>query len=303
MNVESGCEGMHRRHRFRDDEDGIAGPITMILIIALVTTIIGAVMVISVPVWVANAEAQHMKVVSNNFIDLKKNIDNQVKLGELEMTSGTAFKMKSDPPNSFLGITGDTQYGEMTIDPYHEITKISNTDDTTEVFGMAQGVVVFESRNTQFSNQVYVYHNGGVLRVQEEAVNKGVFIATSGFSVTHPMGNRTLTFSSITVFGDMNVISGSSSVVLQTKPISAFEATFRGGLWESEGVNITISVTSELGYAAVYYHYFNNTLSANDDLVAGTDYTITMSADYVELKIVDVNALIMLQGTIEVKLV
>jgi hypothetical protein len=294
---------MKRIPRFRADEEAVAGPVTMILIIALITTIIGAVMVISVPVWVGNAEAQHMKTISNNFIDLKKNIDNQIKTGDLDITSGTAFSMKSDPPTSFLGITGETLYGEMTVDPYNEITNISNTDDPTEIYGTAQGAVIFESRNTQYPDQVYLYHNGAVQRIQEESMSKGLFIATSGFSVTDYGGNRTVRYSSITIFGEMSSITGSSSVVLQTRAISAIEATYKGGLWETDGINLTIGISSHLGYATVYYKYFNDTLADNPDLTAGTDYTVTRVGDNVDVEIKDVNSLVLIQGIIEVKFV
>jgi hypothetical protein len=291
---------MKRLHGYRKDEEGVSGAVTATLIVATLTVIFSGMYAVVVPVWVENAEADHMRQVSNDFTKMKKNIDSLILEEEGALTVSSSITLQADPTNNWFGVEGKRFLGELTVDPYSEVLNLSNAENPTEVYGTCQGAIYFQSMNQQYTPQKYVYSNGQVIRIQEEAEEKGVTLAAPEFSLYDELGNRTLVISTITLFGEPTTISGSKSVSVQTSTIDSIVALYEGGLWD-DGVNVTINATSNLGYIKVYHHYYEDTL-VDLGYVDGVDFNSTRSGDSFGIEIKDVNKIILYTGTILVEL-
>jgi hypothetical protein len=291
---------MKRLRGFKKDEEGVSGAVTATLIVATLTMVFAGIYAVVVPVWVENAEAEHMRQVSNDFKQMKKNIDSLVEQEVDALTVSSSITLQADPTNNWFGVKGDRFVGQLTIDPYSENFNLSNAETLSEVYGTCQGAIFFQSMNQQYSPQKYIYSNGVVIRIQEEAQEKGVTIAAPKFGLKDELGNRTLTFSAITVFGEPTTISGSKSVTVQTTSIDSIVALYEGGLWD-DGVNVTIRGNSNLGYVKVYERFYVDKLT-EQGYVDGTDFNSTRSGDSFSIEIKLVNKVIMFTGTVQVEL-
>jgi len=187
----------------------VSGAVTATLIVATLTVIFAGMYAVVVPVWVENAEADHMRQVSNDFTKMKKNIDSLIVEEQEALTVSSTVTLQADPTNNWFGVEGKRFLGELTIDPYSETFNLSNAETSTEVYGTCQGAIYFQSMNQQYTPQKYVYSNGQVIRVQEEAQEKGVTIAAPEFTLYDELGNRTLVISTITVVPVDTVVAAS----------------------------------------------------------------------------------------------
>lgn len=285
---------------FKKDDEGVSGAVTATLVIATLTLIFTGVYAIVVPVWVENAESNHMRQVSNDFTNMKKNIDSQIEQGDKPLTVSSTITLESDPTDDFFGVEGTMILGDLAVDPYSESFNISNAERPTEVYGTCQGAIYFMAKNQYYSKQTYIYANGAVSRVQDNADEKGVILTAPMFDVVDELGNRTLYFSTITMFGEPTTISGSKTVTVQTRTIEALIANYEGGVWDT-GVNVTINAVSNLGYIRVYENFYTDRVD-EIGLVDGTDYNITRSGDSLRVEIKNVNKIILYTGTVEIEL-
>jgi len=165
---------MKRLRGFKKDEEGVSGAVTVTLIVATLTVIFAGMYAVVVPVWVENAEANHMRQVSNDFKDMKKNIDSLIVEEEEALTVSSSITLHADPTDNWFGVEGKTFLGALTVDPYSETFNLSNAENPTEMYGTCQGAIYFQSMNQQYTPQKYVYTDGQVIRIQEDAQEKGV---------------------------------------------------------------------------------------------------------------------------------
>lgn len=285
---------------FRRDEEGISGAVTATLIIATLTMVFTGIYAIVVPVWVEDVETNHMHQVANDFTVLKENIQSQIEAGDMSLTMGTPIMLKPDPTETYLGASGKTFPGTLTMDPFSERFNLTNEAVTYEVYGSCQGAIYFVPKNQEYADGAtmrFIYSNGAVMKVQS---NQGIIITPPEFSLVNETGNRTLYFSAIKLFGEPTSISGSKSVTIQTRTLNGLVATYEGGMWDS-GVNVTINATSTLGYMKIYKAFYEKKLK-DQGYVAGTDYISTGSGDSLTLTIKKVNKIVLYTGTIEVTL-
>jgi hypothetical protein len=289
----------HLRGFSRDDE-GISGAVTATLVIATLTLVFTGVYTIVVPAWVDIAETNHMHQVANDLTVLKKNIQTQIVSGDQPLTMSSPITLKPDPTNNWLGVSGTTFPGVLTVDPSSERFNLTNELNPYEVYGACQGAVYFVPKNQEYANGAsmrFIYSNGAVLKVQ---VKDGVMVAGPEFNLVNDTGNRTLYFSTISLFGQATSISGSKSVTVQTRALNGLVATYEGGNWAT-GVNVTINMTSTLGYAKTYKTFYEERLKGLGYNL-GTDYTSSIIGDKVLVSIKKVNKVVLYTGTIEITL-
>jgi len=285
---------------FSKDDEGISGAVTATLIIATITLVFTGIYAVVVPVWVENTETNHMQKVSNDFTNMKKNIDTQVAQGASALVMSSTITLRPDPTNNFFGIGGKVFSGTLTVDPYSERFNLTNAENTYEVYGSCQGAIYFQPKNQKYADGAsirFIYSNGAVLKAQTKA---GVMITAPIFNLVDEAGNRTLYFSTIRLYGEPTSISGSKAVSVETRTLNALIEEYEGGVWDSK-VNVTINATSNMGYASVYKSFYEERLKVLG-FASGKDYISTGSGDNFGVTIKNVTRVMLYSGTIEVVL-
>jgi len=284
----------------KHDQDAVAGPVAATMVVALITLLIMAVYATTIPVWVKNAESDNMTRVMGQMVSMKMEIDTMIEKSQTNMTSTTAYSLKPDKVKDFFGFTRETFPGRLRIDPFNEYIQIYNKDDPLQVFGRCQGVVVFESRNQEYTNMYYIYADGGIMEVYKENA-KGVMQTFPVFKLKMDSGKRVLYASSITITGDLTELSIPVASV-QYSLLSGMVVEYSGGDWDN-GINITMVTNSTLGYASIWESYYSKEMSNVTWMSAGTDYNITRSGDLVTLEVYNINRLVLYQGVVRMQFI
>jgi hypothetical protein len=148
---------MKKRYFARQDE-GVAGVIEALLMVALVAVVISTIQLVYIPQVMNQREADHMDVVSNQFSSMKAMIDLQ------SMTE------KDVPISSPITLGSRELPYFVTARAFGELTVLNNVGEIT-VGGLHIATLTsirYEAFNSYFVNQIYAFEGGGIIVKQPD---------------------------------------------------------------------------------------------------------------------------------------
>lgn len=257
--------------QMKDSDDGVVGIVVAILIAGLMVIVIALIQTVYVPIWMEEAEADHMETVADQFSQLKFAIDTQsaIKQPDTPISTSITLGTKEIP---FLG--SSKAYGSLEI--LSDDCTVTITNDS-ESFSYSLGIIKYSSGNTYFLNQVYIYETGAVIVSQSEGNTMSIKPA---FSVKKE-SNTSISFTMINIstIGEKRSINGYGTYPIQTE--------YSGSdLPISTKVDNVSTITIDTNYPNAWQKFFNKTL-INAGLKYDTDFLIDVSDTAVSVIFLD----------------
>jgi hypothetical protein len=147
-----------KKRNFTKEDEGVAGVIEALLIVALVAVVISTIQLVYIPQVMNQKEADHMNVVSNQFSSMKAMIDLQ------SMTE------KDVPISSPITLGSRELPYFVTARAYGELRIFDNVGEIT-VGGLHIATLTsirYEAFNSYFVNQIYAFEGGGIIVKQPD---------------------------------------------------------------------------------------------------------------------------------------
>lgn len=214
-------QGAVVKGRWARDRGGIAGSVTAVLFVIIITTLLAGVALYYVPVWSKDAESEHMNKVANQFLSIRDGIEDQIARGEAAGSLYSHIAMTSGTTTSFLGIQGEPSKGTLALDTNASLFEVYDSDNVSDIYALGKGELRFQSRNAYYIDQEYSYEGGAVL------VRQG-----SSSSIREGMPPRfhrdergclTLSMSFYAIFGETTSITGTGSAGVETRVVHTEE--------------------------------------------------------------------------------
>ena len=250
----------------RQSDGAVVGIVTAILLVGLLVTVFSIIQTVYVPQWMEEIEANHMNQVSEQFAQMKFSTDIQ-----LYGTNDTAPLSISSPitlgSEKIPYLLSERSSGTLSISEESITVYISNA---TQSYTYILNGIKYQSQNSYYVDQTYIYESGALIISQEE----GSFLSVSPFFTiqNQSIDLLSLTLVNVTSIGGKTSASGYDTTSIRTQYYPALDQTI-------QLTNITtIRITTQ--YPHAWSSYFNDTL-ADAGLTYGStqDYMLTVSTN------------------------
>ena len=203
------------RERWRRDRGAIAGSVTAVLFVIIITTMLAGVALYYVPAWSKDAESEHMNKVANQFETMSDGVNDQIAQGAGSPSLYSHVALTSGVTTSFLGMQGEATKGTLALDTTNtSVFELYNSDNASDIYALSKGMVYFQSHNAYYLDQEYSYEQGAVL--VRQGTCSTVIEGSPPELHRDPQGNLTLTVYLYTLYGDMAAITGTGSAGIET---------------------------------------------------------------------------------------
>lgn len=281
--------------RWSSSRRGIAGAVTAVLFVIIITALLAGVALYYVPSWSKDAESEHMSKVANQFLTIRAGINDQIAKGEGGSSLYSHIALTSGATTSFLGIQGEPSKGTLQFDGNQSIFEVHDTNSSDEVYAVAKGSISFGSHNAYYAQQEYVYEEGAVL--VRQGGSSTVRDGSPPELHRDADGCLTLTVTFYTLFGDDTSLTGTGSAGVETRIIHAENTTMPF----ASGKNLTLTGTSRCGDG--WERWVNNSISsrAADQNITAENYSVARTTGGFRLDVRGVASLTIRLAIIEVK--
>jgi hypothetical protein len=242
------------RERWRRDRGAIAGSVTAVLFVIIITTMLAGVALYYVPAWSKDAESEHMNKVANQFLSVRDGVEEQVAKGPGSPSLYSHIALTSGVTTSFLGMQGTPSKGTLALDTNSSIFELFNSDNASDIYALSKGMLYFQSHNGYYVDQEYSYEEGAVLVRQGtcSTVREG----RAPELRRDERGNLTLTVSLYTLYGEAASITGTGSAGVETRIVHTEETIMPFPTYQ----NITLNATT--GHGDGWARWINSSLTA-----------------------------------------
>jgi hypothetical protein len=281
--------------RWKDSRRGIAGAVTAVLFVIVITAVLAGITLYYVPSWSKQAESEHMSKVANQFLTIKDGVDGQISKGEAASSVYSHIALTSGATTSFMGIQGEPSKGTLRFNGNETLFSVHDTQNSSDIFAVAKGELSFRSHNAYYLDQEYIYEQGAVLVLQ------GSCSTVRGGSPPElhrdASGNLTLTVTFITLFGEDTSLTGSGSAGVETRILHADTTTMP----LSGGMNLTLNATCRCGDG--WARWVNSSLRSSpaSENITAQNYSIEKTSWGFRLNVIGVVALTVRLAVIEMK--
>jgi hypothetical protein len=264
--------------RRRMNEDAVVGIVVTVLLIGLAVSVTVMVNTVYVPHWTEEQESAHMDQIANQFASFKQHVDLQAMIDQKTALSSWFTLGSKELP--ILG-SGRT-FGRLAIiEDSYNITILSNADDEAPV-DITSSSLKFESGNSYFVSQNYIYQNGALILQQDDA---DILIGKPSFFVTTYGKNLSFTIIDIHSPIGKRTASGYGITSVQTQvPPSTLESEI-----DSYEIPLVTTIIIHTDYPNSWTVALNSTLKQVDSGFPSEEYTITSTDDSVTLTFNDYN--------------
>jgi len=265
---------MKQQQNIWENEQAAVGIVVTVLLIGLAVSVSVMIQNVYVPQWLEEQEAAHMDEVANQFAELKNTIDMQAMFERATALSSWITLGSRELPIFGIGRT----FGTVSILQNNmNITFESDLIDSAPL-EYELGTIEYQSGNTYFVDQTYIYESGALILAQQSA---NMLIGQPSLLVT--TYGQNLTFTVIDINGSVGKRTaagyGVAPVLTEFKNgIADIEQTII-----VEATNITINTVYPNSWAIA----LNSTLSRVDSGFNTSEYTITKTDDQVVLRFVE----------------
>jgi hypothetical protein len=282
--------------RWRSSRRGIAGAVTAVLFVIIITAMLAGVTLYYVPSWSKDAESEHMNKVANQFLTIMDGVDEQVaKGGEGQSSLYSHIALTSGATTSFMGIQGEPSKGTLRFNGNETLFAVHDTNNSADIFAVAKGTLGFKSHNAYYVDQEYIYEEGAVI------VRQGTCSTVRGGSPPELhrdiFGCLTLTVTFYTLFGEDTSVTGTGSAGVETRILHSDETTMP----IPGGKNLTLNATSRCGDGWARWINASIKASAAADNITAQNYSIARTSYGFRLDAVRVVSLTIRLAVIEVK--
>ena len=281
--------------RWNASRRGIAGAVTAVLFVIIITGIIAGITLFYVPSWSKDAESEHMSKVANQFLTIKDGVNGQISKGEAASSVYSHIALTSGTTTSFLGIQGEPSKGTLRFDGNETLFAVHDTSNSSDIYAVAKGMLSFRSHNSYYVDQEFIYEEGAVLVRQGSCST----VRSGSPPELHrdSSGNLTLTVTFITLFGEDVSVTGTGSAGVETRILHADTTTMP----LPGGMNLTLNATcrSADGWA----RWINSSIgaSAAAENITASNYSISQTTGGFRLNVVGVTALTIRLAIVEMK--
>ncbi|MBM4248240.1 MAG: hypothetical protein FJ149_02165 [Euryarchaeota archaeon] len=283
------------RARWARDRGGIAGSVTAVLFVIIITTVLAGVALYYVPSWSKDAEAEHMNKVANQFQSVRDGIEDQIDQGEGAGSLYYHIVMTSGTTSSFLGIQGEPSKGTLSLDSSGSVFELHDADNVSDVFGIGRGRISFQSRNSYYVDQEHIYEQGAVI-VRQGTCSTFREGSEPRFSRD---GNGALNvhFSIYALYGDSAQITGTGSAGIETRVVHTEETVIP--FPSNRNITFNASTTCGDGWASwLTDSVLSASASAN---LTSSNYSVSWSATGFTFNIYSVSQLTVRFSVVETR--
>jgi hypothetical protein len=263
-----------KRRAIRRDDEASAGVVSILLAILVFVILLTLVTSVWMPEWMETAENDHSKEVNAQFAHIKSSIDKQILNGDTKFLIGNPLTLGSKG----VSIFGTDSSGTFSINSFTEddLSAYCNVrNESGEINVTSTGGMRYESNNIHYVDQFLAYENGAIILGQ----GKGQVVRTRPqFTIEKHGPVAHMGFTLITVSGLETSITGTGTIIVQTKLVTYTTAQFRHDT--PQWVNITM--ISE--FPAAWARFYNNTL-IEEGFSSPADYTTTVSGNTITVSI------------------
>ena len=262
-----GTRAIHRRPcHLREDEEGAAGVVAVMLAILVVIMLVTMVTSVWMPVWMEKRESNQIRQVTSDFGNIKATIDNQILQGDTTFSVANPVTLGTEGFSAF----GSDSSGTFSINHFRDdaLEYYCNVRNTTgDVNVTCTGGMKYQSNNKYYVDQEIAYENGAIILDQGggEVIRIGPQFTIEKFG---PVVKVDFVF--ITISGIETSIQGTSTILFQTQLVTYTDASHR--FVDPD----TLTVTMITEYTTAWSRYFNNTL-IEAGLTPVVDYTLTVT--------------------------
>lgn len=234
------------------NKQGVSSVIGALIILTAVVLVIAIVYSSYVPAWIKDKEVAHMKKVSQDFTDLKENIDLQI-LKEQNSTIYSSIELSGEPL-IFLQTAQRSGSLHFTL---NNSFNIRNTNSSINI--TSKGNIEYSISGTYYPWYSFIYENGAIIVNQSlgEVVKENIQFSAnneSGISVSITL---------ISLNGEKFSVGGGSKEIGTT-----FKGVFVNN-YKNLNDNITITINSD--YTIAWKNFFEKKLSS----LNSSDYSIS----------------------------
>jgi len=246
-----------------DEKNAVVGIVTAILIVGLLVTVFSIVQTVYVPEWMEEIEKDHLDTISAQFAELKHTIDIQLyTTSKKHIPVTTPITLGSGNVPFFLS---QKSSGSITIN--NDQFEIEIDGDNQYQFPL--GTISYQSQNSYFTNQRYVFEAGAVILNQSE----GTLLKSPPFFSVNNSVDITIRFTlvNITSTGGKTSTYGSSTCGILTN--YSDEQTFT--------ISNVSSMIITTPHQNPWYQYIDDECKENG--LTSTHYTLTENNNGVEI--------------------
>lgn len=237
--------------KINEKNDAIVGIVATFLIIGLIVTVLSVIQLVYIPKWMEQKEAEHMETVSDQFAQLKFAIDTQSALRRENTPISTSITLGN---KELPFLMSSRSYGSL------EIIQDEFTLTITDKNGKIQdpyilGIIKYQSDNTYYLDQEYIYEAGAVILSQNEGntiFTKPIFSVDTGLNTIIDF-----TLIDITPVGGKKEIGGYGTYPIQIEYPEYIQSEDPDTITDVAEIKITTN------YPNAWYKYFKNTIINN----------------------------------------
>lgn len=250
----------------RREDEGVASSIGTMLAILVLLALLSMVTTSWAPEWTAEKESEHMRQVEAQFAELKALLD------QLSLSGNTATVVSSPIT---LGSKGTPLFSGDSIGTISLLSSQSDgyntfsvTNSTGKYLRVAYGSIMYESENTEYLDQIFMYECGAIIIVQDD----GSLVTTGpGIIVYNASGALRVSLSMLSVYSDGTTYTGQGTVGVQCRLVNEKIVTTRTWMSETLYINVTSSA-----YEA-WYNYLRHNIPKQG--VGAGDFDISVDED------------------------
>jgi len=246
-------------------DEAVAGIVVAVMIVGLVLAVVSIIQTIYVPKWMESREAEHMGVVADQFSQLKYTVDTQIAVKESSPIS-SSITLGSRELGFFMS---NKAFGRLALISNGWAYRITRTLGDTYEDNFE--ILRYTSENAYYLNQAYSYEIGGIVLNQTQG---SVFLIKPEFSALYNVSTHSLNLSLYCIDlipnDEKTSITGYGTYPVRTEYITQTNTT----------ITLVKTFVVQTPFPSIWYTFINTTLS-DANLVKGTDYTITKSANQV----------------------
>ena len=250
--------------RIKTSNDAVVGIVAAFLIVGLIVAVISVIQTQYVPKWMREKEADHMDELADQFAQLKYAIDTHSSNKQVKTPISTTITLGSKEMPYLMSMRA---FGQLKILPSQFNITITRNDTTNYTYDA--GIVQYNSYNSYFIDQDYIYESGGVI-VSQSSGNamyiKPPFIVKNEKNVTIYLN----VINTTTIGNKGQSVHGYGPAPIQTEYLETIEP--------APILNVS-NITIHTAYTNAWHSFLNSTLIKAGLNYAGygTNYSIDVS--------------------------
>jgi len=255
--------------KFKNSNNAVVGIVAAFLIVGLIVAVLSVIQTQYVPKWMREKESDHMDVLADQFAQLNYAINTHIlnKVPNIPISTAITLGSKEMP---YLMST--KAFGQLKILPNNFILNVSGDSYYNESFG----TIEYNSFNSYFIDQDYIYECGGVILSQNSG--NAMYIRPNFEVLLQTDIAITLNVINIsTIGGKAQSVQGYGPAPIQTEYITSSTSTNQ----------IVIKNVSYINITSNYIQTWNSSLNSkfringlNDPrFITDKNYEITLKED------------------------